>query len=123
MKTTKEMIEVMQAYERGEQIECLDDGTWKCVKNPVWDWLHTNYRVKSKYVPFDTAEEFLTAQREHGKTVRRKADNHLFRSFVNECGDIALVDAAGHSLNENIGDIYGRYEFLDRTHCGKEVVS
>ena len=125
MKTTKEKIEVMQAYERGEQIQtkCYSID-WIDIVSPNWDWINYDYRVKPKktFVPFETAEEFLAAQRKHNKTVRCKADNHLFRSFVNECGDIALVNAGGYSLNENIGDIYGRYEFLDGTPCGKEVV-
>ena len=123
MKTTKQMIEVMQAYDRGEKIECFNDEQWKDVNNPIWDWLHNDYRVKPKkiYVPFDTADEFLAAQRKYSKTVRRKADNFLFRSYVNECGDIALVDAAGHSIIEDMDDIHERYEFLDGTPCGKEV--
>ena len=81
------------------------------------------YRVKQKkkYIPFDTAEEFITAQRKYSKTVRRKEDNYLFRSYVNESGDIALVDAAGHYIIEDIDDIHERYEFLDGTPCGKEV--
>ena len=123
MKTTKEMIDVMQAFDRGEKIECFNDEQWKDVNNPIWDWLHNDYRVKQKkkYVPFETAEEFLAAQRKYSKTVMRKEDNHLFRSYVNECGDIALVDATGYSLSEDMDDIHVRYEFLDGTPCGKEV--
>lgn len=124
MKTTKEMIEVMQAYERGEQIQILDiNGIWEDKEYPYWNWTQCDYRVKpkTKYVPFDTPEEFLTAQRKHSKTVRRKEDNHFFRSYVNECGDIALVDATGYSLSEDMDDIHVRYEFLDGTPCGKEV--
>lgn len=129
MKTTKEMIEVMQAYDRGEQIEgrrrvCgVDDSGWLEARNPLWDWRSCDYRVKpkKKFVPFDTAEEFLAAQRKYGKTVRCKENNYLFRSYVNECGDIALVNAAGHSITEDIDDIHVRYEFLDGTPCGKEV--
>ena len=123
MKSTKEMIEVMQAYVRGEQIECFNDEQWKDVNNPIWDWLHNDYRVKPKksYVPFDTAEEFLAAQRKHSKTVRRKEDNYLFLSYVNECGDIALIGATDHHLIEIIDHIHERFEFADGTPCGKEV--
>ena len=61
MKTTKEMIEVMQAYDRGEQIECINDDyeQWKDVDSPIWDWMHNDYRVRPKYAPFDTPYEFL----------------------------------------------------------------
>lgn len=74
MKTTKEMIEVMQAYDRGEQIECFNDDyeRWKDVDSPIWDWLHNDYRVKPNYVPFDTAEEFLAAYRKHGEFLENK---------------------------------------------------
>ena len=123
MKTTKEMIEVMQAYDRGEQIECINAlGEWKEDK-PVWDWFHYDYRVKPKesYVPFDTAEEFLEAQREHGKNVRCKIENCLFNSYVNECGDMILISDYGYTKIEDIGSIFSKYEFADGTPCGKEV--
>ena len=111
MKTTKEMIEVMQAYLDGKQIEeSIDQKVWFTCE-PIWNWAKCDYRVKKKvYVPFDTAEEFLAAQRKYSKTVIRKEDNYLFRSYVNEYGDIALVNATGHSLIEDMDDIYGRYE-------------
>ena len=49
-KTTKEKIEIMQAYERGEKIEFKrNDGKWHDVLIPTWDWLNTDYRVKSKF--------------------------------------------------------------------------
>ena len=126
MKTTKEMIEVMQAYESGEQIESIckiKNALWYECNNPIWNWDEFDYRVKPKksYVPFDTAEEFLAAQRKHSKTIRRKEDNYLFRSYVNECGDIALVGATDHSLIENMDHIHERFEFADGTPCGKEI--
>ena len=124
MKTTKEMIEVMQAYERGEQIECFNDEEWKYVKNPVWDWLNNNYRVKQKkYVPFDTAEEFLAAQRKHGENVRCKLDDELYHAYINNRNETVLVSHYGHtgSIMINIVNMYDKYEFEDGTPCGKEV--
>ena len=125
MKTTKEMIEVMQAYESGEQIECFNDEEWKYVKNPVWDWLHNNYRVKpkKKYIPFDTAEEFLVAQRKHGETVRCKIDDELYHVYINNRSETILVSHYGHtgSIMTNIVNMYDKYEFADGTPCGKEV--
>ena len=73
--TTKEMIKVMQAYERGEQIEyrekiCnyIDDWIPLIDDNPIWDWYTFVYRVKSQstYRPYENADEFLQAQKEHG---------------------------------------------------------
>lgn len=50
--TTKEMIEVMQAYENGEEIESKgkfkDGNCWHSDHFPVWDWLLMDYRIKHK---------------------------------------------------------------------------
>nr|DAY43541.1 MAG TPA: hypothetical protein [Caudoviricetes sp.] len=47
---TDEMIEVMQAYTRGEAIEVSDKGAndWSEIKHPLWDWANFEYRVKPK---------------------------------------------------------------------------
>ena len=125
MKTTKKMIEVMQAYESGEQIEIMNKfGEWKYVKNPVWDWLHNDYRVKNKvYVPFDTANEFLEAQRKHGETVRCKIDDELYHVYINNRSETILVSHYGRtgSIMTNIVNMYDKYEFADGTPCAKEV--
>ena len=126
MKTTKEMIEVMQAYERGEQIQILDiDGIWEDKEYPYWNWTQCDYRVKpkTKYVPFDTAEEFLAAQREHGEIVRCKLDDELYHAYINSRNETILVCNYGHtgSIITNIVNMYDEYEFEDGTPCGKEV--
>lgn len=58
--TTKEKIEVMQAYENGEQIEGTPKYTneWCELDEPVWDWDSCDYRIKPKPL---TREE-ITAQ-------------------------------------------------------------
>ena len=80
--TTKEMIEVMQAYDRGEQIERRDrcGNNWFLAPVPSWDWVQYEYRVKPKpkYVPFETAEEFLTAQRKKGRFVIDKERVYIY---------------------------------------------
>lgn len=51
MKTTKEKIEIMQAYERGEQIQIYypDTDEWEDVESTLlWDWVNFDYRIKSK---------------------------------------------------------------------------
>ena len=50
MKTIREKIEIMQAYERGEQIQIYDSihNEWKDIKTPSWDWMISDYRIKSK---------------------------------------------------------------------------
>ena len=78
--TTKDMIEVMQAYERGEQIEIRmktipENDEWDTMtQEPEWNWSDFDYRVKPKptYRPYKNAAEFLAAQKEHGINIRLK---------------------------------------------------
>ena len=125
MKTTKEMIEVMQAYLDGEQIEeSIDQKVWFTCE-PIWNWAKCDYRVKQKkYVPFDTAEEFLAAQRKHGENVRCKLDDELYHAYINNRAETILVSHYGRtcSITTNIVNMYDEYEFADGTPCGKEVI-
>ena len=43
----QQMIEVMQAYIDGKQIEYYNLGKkeWVVVDNPSWNWVHAEYRV------------------------------------------------------------------------------
>ena len=126
MKTTKEMIDVMQADERGEQIECFNDDyeQWKDVDSPIWDWLHNDYRVKPKesYVPFHTAEEFLTAYRKHGEFIENKESGEKMNAYVDKNGIVILSTALNCTYTfESLGTLFGCYKFSDGTPCGKEV--
>ena len=127
MKTTKEMIDVMQAYESGEQIECFNDEQWKDVNNPIWDWLHNDYRVKQKkYVPFDTAEEFLAAQMEHGCGVISIDDGGALKAHdISVSLDGSVYDHIDDGDVDYIGKfedlLFEDYKFADGTPCGKEA--
>ena len=131
MKTTKEMIEVMQAYERGEQIQILDiNGIWEDKEYPYWNWTQCDYRVKpkTKYVPFDTAEEFLEAQREHGDGLISIDDNGVVKAHDISISPYGSVYEHGEnqwtSTCEYIGDLKDLFEYFkmaDGTPCGKEV--
>lgn len=49
--TTKEKIEVMQAYERGEKIERRSancEEKWTFVIFPIWNWDKFEYRIRPK---------------------------------------------------------------------------
>lgn len=51
MKTTEEMIEVMQAYVDGKSIDCLcyAEGTYYGgTPKPTWNWRHFDYRVRPR---------------------------------------------------------------------------
>ena len=129
MKTIKEMIDVMQAYESGEQIECFNDEQWKDVNNPIWDWLNNDYRVKQKkYVPFDTAEEFFAAQMAHGGDALITIEDGVLKKHdisvsldgsVYDHIDDGSVDYIGYFEDLLLED----YKFADGTPCGKEVKS
>lgn len=127
MKTTKEMIDVMEAYLRGEKIErkFLDDEycCWMETRDPLWDWCGSDYRVKTKkkYVPFDTAEEFLAAQREHGMYVLFGGNKAA--AFINSNGIIRLTksDNISNAVISELKYIFKDCTFEDGTPCGKEV--
>ena len=125
MKTTKEMIEVMQAYERGEQIQLLNiDGVWVDIDMPEWSWGLRDYRVKpkTKYVPFDTPEEFLAAYRKHGEFIENKETGEKMNAYVDKNGIVILSTALNCTYTfESLGTLFGYYKFSDGTPCGKEV--
>ena len=60
--TLREKIEVMQAFERGEEIEYswTNWGTrWEIVKSPSWDWTSYLYRIKPKPKQTEILYEWL----------------------------------------------------------------
>ena len=134
MKTTKEMIEVMQAYLRGEKIEYRYGNTdWLECRVPIWNWNSTEYRVKprqktrtktkTKFLPFETVDEFLAAQREHGAIIKMIDDDRLLSAFVRHDGSVLFVlpKSICEKLLINVDNLFGKYEFADGTPCGKEV--
>ena len=61
--TTREKIEVMQAYTRGEEIErcsanCEED-EWAFAGLPVWNWEKFKYRIKPKEPKFRAGDEIV----------------------------------------------------------------
>lgn len=132
MKTTKEMIEVMQAYLRGEKIEYrCGYKDWLECRIPIWDWNNLDYRVKpktktktkTKYLPFETVEEFLEAQREHGAIIKMIDDDRLLSAFVRHDGSVLFIlpKSICEKLLINVDNLFGKYEFADGIPCGKEV--
>ena len=126
MKSTKEMIEVMQAYEEGEQIQIKPSYTteWSEANFPWWNWSDFDYRVKPKksYVPFETAEEFLTAYRKHGEFIENKESGEKMNAYVDKNGIVILSTALNCTYTyESLGTLFGCYKFSDGTPCGKEV--
>ena len=124
MKTTKEIIEVMQPYDRGEQIESCYGSVWVYIDMPEWSCGLRDYRVKpkTKYVPFDTPEEFLTAYRKHGEFIENKETGEKMNAYVDKNGIVILSTALNCTYTfESLGTLFGCYKFSDGTPCGKEV--
>ena len=58
--TLREKIEVMEAFERGEEIELKNcDNDWIVYDSPSWDWINNNYRIKPKPKQTVTIEKWL----------------------------------------------------------------
>lgn len=115
--TTKEMIEVMQAYVDGKSIEFRvhNEGTWFDVQNPMWDWNLKDYRIKPepKYVPYDSVTEV-----ERDKWVKRKPNGRLYR--------ITELDPSDNTVNiyrgwRDLKSLFNDFTYEDGTPCGKKV--
>ena len=126
MKAIQEMVDIMQAYQEGKQIQIYDKihKQWWVDCEPNWNWGLHEYRIKPEpeFAPFESAEEFLEAQRKHGAKIKRIKDDVLLDIYVNYYTDrVLLVDSIGTIENTLLSILYRNYKFLDGTPCGKEV--
>ena len=78
---TDEMIEVMQAYARGETIEVSDKGAgnWGETKHPLWDWCNFEYRVKP--IPGNFKKGDRVIFRKHEADALMLQDIHAYGDF------------------------------------------
>ena len=123
MKTTREMTEVMLVFDKGEQIQILDNrGIWEDIRQPSWNWAGCDYRVKPKpkYVPFDTAEEFFAAQRNKGNVIIDKKSGTKYNIFINASNIVYLTNIYSFSFFGTLQKIFDEFTFTDGTPCGKE---
>ena len=108
MKTTEEMIAVMQAYVDGKELEIFDGKVWHHVNIPFWNWKDVDYRVKEtpEYVPFTFDDaEFLI-----GKVVKHKKDKWV--ELITYCSENETAICPYEHLLDN-------YTFIDGSPCGK----
>ena len=97
---TDKMIEVMQAYVRGEAIETSDKGAndWSEIKCPLWDWNSFEYRVKPKGYDLEWYWEFKMSDGWHiSQTRMTKAQA---QAFVGESVEIAPLRALGFRIKD-----------------------
>lgn len=66
MKTTKQMIEVMKAFEDGKEIECSvkEQNRWTINTNPVWNWREFDYRIREEPKKMKTVYEWMLCDRD-----------------------------------------------------------
>lgn len=130
--TTKEMIEIMQACDKGKTIEfaLLGENKWKIIARPTWNWDKFDYRVKpeKKYRPYKDTNEMIDDWKTRFNPkdwpsysmpliwVRYKATNatSLVYCYQFDCVAIGLIRLSLREL------FYGN-TYLDGSPCGKEI--
>lgn len=118
MKTTEEMIEVMQAYVDGKKIECkctnMPCAGWFTTEKPAWGWSFNDYRVKPEphYVPYDSVMEV-----DRDKWVNLKGSNILRR--IEQIESTRNNVCVGRWMT--LADLFENFVYEDGSPCGKLV--
>ena len=131
MKTIQEMVDIMQAYQEGKQIQIYDKMHKQWVDGePNWNWGLHEYRIKPKpeFEPFESTEEFLEAQREHGGGLISILDDEVVNAndiYISINGNICKGKDTqiGYNLYPigDLKDLFKNYKLIDGTPCGKTV--
>ena len=104
--TTKEMIEILQAYEAGEDIEIKENEKegWREVKYPFWVWENFKLRIKPQETKFKV-----------GDVLVRLADEGLPLTFRDICriSSITTKEYGIKNLCKGGGAIFGPLERID----------
>ena len=97
---TDEMIEVMQAYARGEAIEVSGKGAddWSEIKHPLWDWNSFEYRVRPQAFEMLWYWEFKMSDGWHISQTRMTRVQA--RAFVGDNVEIAQLYALGFRIKD-----------------------
>lgn len=144
MKTTKEKIVVMQAYDEGKQIQIKDGGyddwsDWNADYEPNWDWQQFKYRIKPEepiYRPYESIDEMVEDYCDKSGELRlarlsmpyiwvkyknkRWGDTkHLLTSFNNACEGHSYVWIANGWVS--LEELFDDYTYLNGSPCGKLV--
>lgn len=131
--TTKEMIEIMQAYEDGKKIESRqvfldEDEPWVDESCPSWNWVGFEYRVKPelKYRPYKDTAEMIADLRERGRVWFALSMPLIWIRDTDGCSWLVTVyrHEVVHLSNGICLDmkyLLEDYTYLDGTPCGKEV--
>ena len=121
-----EILAVVTAFKKGEQIQFFDteNSEWvDCIGHPAWDFNDTLFRVKPKpkLRPYESAEEFLAAQKEHGPYFFCIYDNvyDLPISVLGKSKQVWLIgDEDGKYIALDFDELQIDYKWQDGTPCG-----
>ena len=74
-------IEVMEAFERGEEIEVSSNSgeTWRQVPCPNWNWVNYSYRIKPKPKQVVVIEKWLFRLKGTERYAIEEASNEKLR--------------------------------------------
>jgi hypothetical protein len=86
----KEMIKVMQHYENGGEVECVDKGNdnWEIVTKPLWNFDDFEYRIKEQKQKV-TIEKWLLKDDEDNYYVVQTSNIDIF----NDDTKIKLIES------------------------------
>lgn len=140
MKTTKEMIEVMAAFEEGAKIEYkkFDKNQWTETLKPTWDWFTVDYRVKPEpkeptYRPYESIGEMLCDYNKRVCRNNNRPKNTMPLVWVKQVNcsqdrgalivsfDEDKVWLGGCYIASTLQELCMNYTYLDETPCGKLV--
>ena len=131
MKTIQEMVDIMQAYQEGKQIQIYDKIHNQWVdEEPSWNWGLHEYRIKPEpeFAPFESTEEFLEAQRKHGGGLINILEDEVINAndiYISNNGNVyqGKYTQIGYHLDPigDLKDLFKNYKLIDHTPCGKTV--
>lgn len=118
IEETKDMIEVLEAYIKGEEIELsdIDDNIWIDMTIPEWNFENYKYRIKHK-------EENIKAKFKQGDEIVHK--ELCDGTPLNKDNSFLVVEDI--NLSENKYEVYnkriGAYEFFDIKMADEDYIN
>lgn len=84
MTTLAEKIAVMQAFERGERVQCKrkDDKSWHDIDGAVWDWSWYEYRIAPRQIDLVEVLEALRLNIEGEQQSLAEVAGHTWGAII-----------------------------------------
>ena len=133
-KEAKRRAELYSALAEGKKIQFnQENGEWADLTMELIEVLSESafrYRIKPEpeFVPFESTEEFLEAQREHGGGLINILDGEVLNAndiYISINGNVCKGKETqiGYNLYPigDLKDLFKNYKLIDCTPCGKSV--